>query len=121
MSPGVLCAVGLLGAVGSVARFVVADAVSARVGGAFPWGTLAVNLIGTLALGVLVGAAVEGDALRLAGTGVLGSFTTFSTWAVESHRLTEDGRPGLCAANLAASLVLGLGVAWVGQQAGAAL
>ena len=94
MSLAVLAGVGLLGGVGALARLLLDRAVSLRVGGRLPWGTLAVNLTGALALGVLVGAAVSGDALRLAGTGLLGAYTTFSTWMLESHREAEEGRLG---------------------------
>jgi fluoride exporter len=80
-----------------------------------------VNLTGAFALGVLAGAAVSGDALRLAGTGLLGGYTTFSTWMLESHRLAEDGRGRLGAANLLVSLLAGLAAAWLGQQAGGLL
>jgi CrcB protein len=116
-----LVGIGLLGGVGALGRFLLDGAVAARLGQAFPFGTLAVNLTGTLALGVLVGAAVSDEALRLAGTGLLGAYTTFSTWALESHRLGEDGRLPLGAANFAASLVLGVSIAWAGEQLGAAL
>lgn len=121
MSAGLLLAVGVVGGVGALARFLLDAAVSLRVAGSFPFGTLAVNLLGAFALGVLVGAAVSGDALRLAGTGALGAFTTFSTWMFESHRLAEDGRFGLGAVNFAASLAVGIAVAWLGREIGALL
>jgi CrcB protein len=68
-----------------------------------------------------VGAAVGGDAYRFAATGLLGSFTTFSTWMLESHRLGEDGQLRLGVANLLVSLVLGVLLAWLGRELGAAL
>jgi CrcB protein len=117
----VLVAIGLLGGAGSIARFVLDAAVTRRAGRDFPLGTLAVNLSGSLALGVLVGAALTGDPYRLAGTGLLGAYTTFSTWALESHRLAEDGRLRLGALNVAVSLVLGVAAAWLGRRLGAAL
>ena len=92
-----------------------------RAGRAFPWGTLAVNLSGAFALGLLVGAAVGGDALRLAGTGFLGAYTTFSTWMLETHRLAEDGRGRAALANVAVSLAAGLLFAWLGRELGATL
>jgi CrcB protein len=113
-----LLAIGLLGGLGAVARFLLDGAVSARLGRGFPYGTLAVNLSGSFALGVLVGAAVEGDALRLAGTGFLGAYTTFSTWALESHRLAQDGRRRSAVLNFAISLVLGVALAWAGRELG---
>jgi CrcB protein len=121
VSAGVLLGIGLLGGAGALGRFLVDAAVSARASDRFPWGTLAVNLSGALALGVLLGAAVTGDALRLAGTGLLGAYTTFSTWMFESHRLTEDGEGRLGAANLLGSLALGVTAAWLGRRIGASL
>ena len=121
MSIGVLAGIGLVGGLGAIARLLLDGSVSAAAGRALPWGTLAVNLSGALALGVLHGAGVGGDALRLAGTGLLGAYTTFSTWALESHRLGEDGRLRLGLANLLVSLVLGLACVWLGDRLGGAL
>jgi CrcB protein len=121
MSAAVLLGLGLLGGLGAIGRFLLDSAVSRRADSPFPLGTLAVNLTGAFVLGVLAGAAVEGDALRLAGTGLLGAYTTFSTWMLESHRLGEDGRGRVGAANLAVSLLTGIAVAWLGQQAGGLL
>lgn len=120
MSPAVIVGIGVLGGLGAVARFVLDGSVSARVGREFPYGTLAVNLLGSLALGAFVGAALGGDAYRLAGTGLIGAFTTFSTWTLESHRLGEEGRLRVSVANFAVSLVLGVGAAWLGRHIGAA-
>jgi CrcB protein len=117
----VVIGVGLLGGTGAVGRFLLDGAVASRVASAFPFGTLAVNLTGALALGVLHGAGVGGDALRLAGTGLLGAYTTFSTWTLESHRLGEDGRLRLSLANLLVSLALGLACVCVGDWLGGVL
>jgi CrcB protein len=116
MSPVVLLGVGLLGGVGALARFLVDGAVAARLGRSFPYGTLVVNLSGAFLLGALVGVVVDDDALRLAGTGLVGAYTTFSTWAFESHRLGEDGEGRLALLNFAASLALGILAAWAGEQ-----
>jgi CrcB protein len=113
--------VGLLGGVGAVGRFLLDGAVSARAGRQFPLGTLVVNLTGAFLLGLLVGGQVGGTALLLAGTATLGSFTTFSTWVFESHRLGEDGELRLGTLNLAVSLVAGLAAAAAGRAIGAAL
>ena len=86
-------------------------AVDARADSPFPWGTLAVNLAGAFALGALAGAGLDGDGYALAATGFLGAFTTFSTWVVDSRLLGAR----LGAANLAASLALGLLAVWVGR------
>ena len=121
MSVLAIVAIGVVGGIGAIARFALDSAVSARAGSAFPFGTLAVNLSGALLLGVLAGAAVDDVSYLIAGTGLVGAFTTFSTWALESHRLGEDGQLRLGILNFAISLVLGVACAWVGQQVGSAL
>lgn len=113
--------VGVAGAAGSAARFLVHDAVGRRLGPSFPSGTLAVNVSGTLVLGVLVGLALDGDAYRLAGMGFLGAYTTFSTWMAESYRLADESEPAAAWANIGVSLLLGLAAAVLGRHAGAAL
>ena len=115
MSLTVVLGVGAAGGLGAIARFLLDGAVSARAASVFPWGTLAVNLSGAFALGVVAG-AVSGDALRLAGTGFLGGYTTFSTWVFETHRLGEDGQAGLGVLNLAGPLVLGVLAVWLGRS-----
>ncbi len=116
-----LLAVGLVGGAGAVARFAVDRTVSRRVGRDFPFGTMVVNLSGALLLGLLVGASLGGEADRLLGTGLCGGYTTFSTWALESHRLGEDGDGRRGALNFAASLGLGLAAVWLGRRLGAGL
>ncbi|HEV3047572.1 MAG TPA: fluoride efflux transporter CrcB [Solirubrobacteraceae bacterium] len=111
-------AVGALGGLGAIARFLLDGLVSANTGGSFPLGTLLVNLSGALVLGVLAGLALGTDAYLLTGTAVIGSYTTFSTWMLESHRLAEDGRARLLAANVIGSLALGLGAAALGRLLG---
>jgi fluoride exporter len=121
MSVLVVLGVGILGGAGAIARFLLGGAVAGRLGRAFPYGTLAVNVLGSFVLGVLVGAALSGDAYRLVGSGLIGAFTTFSTWALESHRLGEDGRLRLGVLNFAVSLVLGVAAVWAGRRLGLAL
>ena len=116
-----VAALGVLGGIGAIARFFLDGAVAGRLGRDFPYGTLAVNVTGSFVLGVVAAAAVDGDAYRLAATGFLGAYTTFSTWALDSHRLGEDGRMRLGAANFAVSLALGLVAVWAGQHLGALL
>ena len=111
-------AVGVLGGLGALARFLLDARVSASAGAGFPLGTLLVNLSGAIVLGVLVGAAVGGDDYLLAGTAVIGSYTTFSTWMLESHRLGENARTWLLSVNVAASLVLGVAAAALGRLIG---
>ena len=121
MSPAVVLAIGIAGGFGALARFTLDGGVAARLGRAFPFGTLAVNLSGALALGVLAGLTLSTDAYRVTATGVVGAFTTFSTWALESHRLAEDGQLRLGALNFAVSLLLGVACAWLGRKIGMAL
>jgi CrcB protein len=106
------------GGLGALARYELAGLVQRRLASQRPWGTGLVNLLGAAALGGLVAAASSGLAppglVALAGTGFLGGFTTFSTWMVESVRLTEEGGPpGVRAgvANLAGQLIVGVTVA----------
>ena len=118
MSPLLLLAVGMLGGAGTIGRVLLDRAITGRAGRDFPYGTLGVNVLGSFLLGILVGAAVRDDAFDLAATGLLGAFTTFSTWTLESHRLGQRGRPHLAATNLALSLVLGLIATWSGRRFG---
>jgi CrcB protein len=121
MSVLTLAGIGLLGGIGAVARFLIDGAVARRVATALPVGTLAVNLSGSLALAIIVGAGAGEEAIRLLATGLLGAYTTFSTWTFESHRLAEDGAARSAALNLGASLALGIGVTWLGIELGEAL
>jgi fluoride exporter len=121
MSLIVVLAVGVVGGAGAVARLLLDGAVSERSASGFPYGTLTVNVLGAFALGVLAGAALGRDAYRVAGTGLIGAFTTFSTWALESHRLGEDGELRLGVANFAISLLAGVLAAWLGRHLGGAL
>jgi fluoride exporter len=114
-------AVALVGGVGALARFFVDAAVSERTGAAFPWGTLAVNLSGALVLGLLAGVALHGDGMLIAGTALIGSYTTFSTWMFEAHRLGEDGQPWLLWLNMVLSLVAGVAAVTLGRTLGGAL
>lgn len=116
-----LVAVG--GAIGSVLRWAVIVAAGARFGLAFPWGTLAVNLVGSFVIGVIAEAATgpvagisPGVRLFLA-TGICGGFTTFSTFSLDVLTLTRDGAGGLAFAYVAGSVVLGFGAVYLGVVA----
>jgi CrcB protein len=109
---------GALGAAGAAARYTADRAVSTRTTGGFPWGTLAVNVVGALALGVLVGLGVSGDERLLLAGGLIGSFTTFSTWMLETQRLAEEGEGRRALGNVALSLVLGLAASGAGWALG---
>jgi len=121
MDPLPWIGLGALGAVGALGRFAVDAAVSARWPSDFPYGTLAVNLSGGFALGALVGLGVTGDAMLVLGTGLLGGYTTFSTWMFEAERLAEGAQWRLMWLNLAAPMVAGLAVTGLGWLAGAGL
>ena len=105
------------GAAGAACRYVVDFVVSQRSGGVFPWGTWTVNIVGSLLLGLLAGAAVDQGAPRLwqvaATTGFCGSFTTFSTFAYETVQLVERRAWWEAAWNLS-SQVVGVAVAGAG-------
>jgi CrcB protein len=111
-------------AVGAPLRWWVDRAVQRRFAPLLPWGTFAVNVTGSLLLGVLAGAhvnAVAGDgAVLLLGVGLLGSLTTFSSFGWETHRLAEDGAEGLALLNVVGSVVACLAAAWCGWQVGTA-
>jgi len=121
MSVGVWIGVALLGGIGALLRFRLDALVQLRFAGELPLGTLVVNLAGSFCLGALTGLSVTDDTLLLAGTGLLGSFTTFSTWMLETERLGEDGQGRLAVLNLAASFGGGLAAALLGWIVGAAL
>ena len=121
MSAWAWLGVALLGGVGANARFLTHTLVAARFGEQFPVGTLIINASGSLLLGLLAGAALSGEALVLAGTATLGSYTTFSTWMLDTHRLAERGRRAPAIANVLVSLALGLGAVALGRLIGRGL
>jgi CrcB protein len=108
----------LIGGTGSVARF-FADGLVASLGRRdFPFGTLAVNVSGAVILGLLTGLALGHDQALLAGTAAVGSYTTFSTWMLETERLAEERAYRKAAVNVLASLVLGVAAAALGRLIG---
>ena len=119
MSMAVWIVVALLGGIGAVTRFALDAAIDSRVDRDFPYGTLAINASGSLLLGGLTGLALSGNALLLAGTATLGSYTTFSTWMLETHRMREDARFLPAIANVVVSLAVGLAAAELGRTIGA--
>ena len=109
----VILLIGLGGFAGAVARYLVDMAVSERVGVAFPFGTLVINVTGSFALGLLVALSADRGILPpdIRGPlliGFLGAYTTFSTYMLESWRLLEAGATGAAILNLGGSTVLGL-------------
>jgi len=110
---GSLFLVGLAGFAGAVARYLLDGRIAAATGGGFPWGTLVINLSGSLAIGMLFALITERAALPAEWraplmVGFVGSFTTFSTLTLESWRMIEDGAWLAAGGNLFGSLALGM-------------
>jgi CrcB protein len=108
----------LAAAVGAPLRYVVDQAIQHRFPGAFPAGTLTINVSGSLLLGLLTGLAAHHglapQAVTVLGTGLLGAYTTFSTFSYETIRLLEDGAVAEATLNVVGSLALGLAAAAAG-------
>ncbi|WP_372696301.1 fluoride efflux transporter CrcB [Immundisolibacter sp.] len=120
MNGGVLVAVAAGGAIGSVARYVAVNGLAAWLGRAFPYGTLAVNVIGSFLMGVALAVLVQrgwlGEPWRAAlMAGLLGGFTTFSAFAGETLVLAQQ-RPGAAALNIGLHLLLCLAAVWAGAK-----
>jgi CrcB protein len=117
-------AVGVAGFFGALARYGLEGFVSHRSEGSFPWGTLIVNVSGSLVLGFLFAVLIEGRVvvvpwLRTAMTvGFVGAYTTFSTLTLETFRLIEEGSIGLAGANAFGSLAVGLVAVYAGVVLG---
>lgn len=116
--------VGVGGFVGSVCRYLASGWVQRLAPGVlFPWGTLAVNVAGCLGIGLAAGVVgarhwAEPE-VRLAVTvGLLGGFTTFSTFGAETLGLAREGEAWRAAANVVAQVVLGLAAVWLGDRLG---
>lgn len=115
-----LLAVGAGGFVGALARYGLGGLVHRAYTGAFPLGTFAVNTLGCLAIGVVMTLVEErqlfGSHARIFLTiGLLGAFTTFSTFGHETLRLLRDGSWGAAALNVAANVMLGLAAVAAGS------
>jgi CrcB protein len=120
-----ILAVALAGALGALLRWGLGSAIGERLP-SFPWATMAINVTGSFLLGllfvVLTERTIASPTTRLAlTTGLMGAYTTFSTFSLETFRLMEDGSYGAAGLNVAGNLVLGLlGVA-LGVTLGRAL
>ena len=102
--------------VGAPLRYLADRSVQAKHDSLFPWGTLAVNISGCLVLGVLagLGTGLPSPLLALLGTGFCGALTTYSTFSFETMRLWEQRARFYAVANVAISLVAGLGAVLLG-------
>ncbi|CAL9362035.1 fluoride efflux transporter CrcB [Streptomyces sp. enrichment culture] len=117
----VVTAVAVGGAIGATARYAASVLWPAHSGG-FPWTTFWVNVTGCAVIGVFMVLVTEARTVhRLVrpffGTGVLGGYTTFSTYAVDIQRLLDDGRPAIAFAYLAATLLAALAAVWLAVTA----
>ncbi|MHA1568115.1 MAG: fluoride efflux transporter CrcB [Alphaproteobacteria bacterium] len=118
-----LLAIGLGGAVGAVLRFLVSTGVHRLAGRDFPYGTLSVNVLGSLLMGFLYILLIErlsfgGEWRAVLLVGLLGAFTTFSTFSVETLNLIENGELMKAGTNIVLSVSLCLLAAWAGIFAG---
>jgi CrcB protein len=111
------------GAIGSGARFALSLWIRALLGAGFPYGTLAVNVLGSFLLGMLMrvglGSELLSPAARLTlGTGVMGGFTTYSSFNYETLQLLEDGALVLALLNVAVTVASCLVAGWLGLSMG---
>jgi len=113
--------VALGAAIGAPARYLLDRAVQSRHDSVFPWGTLLVNVTGSLLLGFLAALPADGAVLAVAGIGFCGALTTYSTFSYETLRLLQDRARLLAALNVGTSLVAGLGAAYCGMALAQAL
>jgi CrcB protein len=118
VSAAAWAAVALLGGTAAAARYLIDAELSARSRHPFPVGILAVNLAGSFLLGLVAGFALSGEALVIVAGGGIGSFTTFSTWMLDSHRLSEAGQTELVWVNIGVSLIAGFGAVALGHWLG---
>ena len=115
--------VALGGALGSVLRFWLGGVIGQKAGAMF-WGTLAVNIVGCFAIGLASSFEKGGPSdftRHFVMVGILGGFTTFSAFSLQTLELFRAGNPGLAAANVALSMVLCLLGVWLGHSLGARL
>jgi CrcB protein len=106
---------------GAVARFIVDGLVQSRRLGEFPFGTLVVNVGGCFALGLLAGLHTPHRTMLVLGTATVGSYTTFSTWMLETHRPAQDGERRLAWHNIGWTLAAGFAAVVLGRAVGGVL
>lgn len=107
--------VALGAAVGAPLRYLADQAVRSRYGGPFPWGTFAVNVLGSALLGFVVALPASGPVMAAVGTGFCGALTTYSTFGYDTVHLARSGLRLHALLNAVGSLVACLGAAWCGM------
>ena len=112
--------IALGAAIGAPARYLADRAIQSRHETVFPWGTLAVNIVASFALGVLFGAVVNPDLAAFFGTGLCGALSTYSTFSYETMRLVQERDRFYAIANVLISLFAGIGAAALGWSVGSA-
>lgn len=110
-----------LGGCGAILRTTIGGAIDRRTDTRFPLGTFCVNLSGAFTVGVLFGAGVANDGLLLAGTALVGAYTTFSTWISDVETLQSSKHVEMALLDLFGSLLLGFGAALLGKLIGEAI
>jgi CrcB protein len=113
--------VALGAAVGAPARYLADRTIQRRHDSVFAWGTLAVNIAGSLILGFLAGLPASGQVMAVAGTGFCGALTTYSTFGYETLQLARDGARPLALLNVVLSVTSGLGAGYAGLAVAHAL
>lgn len=118
-----LLIIALGAAVGAPMRYLTDRGIQSRHDTVFPWGTMAVNLIASLLFGIVTAASTHlgSNWALLIGTGFCGALSTYSTFGYETMRLIQDGARFHAAANVALSLVAGIGAAALGWSIGLSL
>lgn len=116
MTPLVLLAVAVGGALGAVLRQLTSVSLAGR--GRIPWGVLVVNVVGSFVAGLALAAPLDPTVQLIIVSGVCGGLTTFSTFAVETIQLVSEGKHRAAAASVALNLVFGLAAALVGLALG---
>jgi len=110
------------GAIGAPARYLTDQLIQSKHATGLPWGTLTVNIVGSLVLGIVAGGSSSGElptwVLTIVGTGFCGALTTFSTFGYETVRLVTSGRHLWAAFNVLCSLFVGLAAVALGWVLG---
>lgn len=118
--------IGVAGLAGTLLRYWLSGYVARQYGETFPWGTMAVNLIGCLVAGAVFYVTEERFLVNptvrtVILIGLLGGFTTFSSYGLQTFTLLRDGEYGLASLNVITSNVLGLFMVWLGYVLGKVL